>query len=227
MVKAYEYSKGNYVVVDPDELKNAAPEATQTIEIESFVDAAAVDPMYFEKPYYLVPGKRAERGYVLLREVLFESRKIGIARVVIRTRQYLAAVLAHDNALVLNLLRFPQEIVAAKDLPLPGRNEKKFAAKPREREMARALLESMTTEWKPSDYKDEFRTKLRRLLEARARKHKGTVHRERTSHAVLEASNVVDFMALLKKSLARQDSAPATKRATRGRTRRHRARSRA
>lgn len=227
VVKAYEYSKGNYVVVDTEELKNAAPEATQTIEIESFVDADAVDPMYFEKPYYLVPGKRAERGYVLLREVLRDSGKFGIARVVIRTRQYLAALLAHEDALVLNLLRFPQEIVTAEDLPLPAMKDKKFAAKPREREMAQALLESMATEWKPSDYKDEFRIKLRKLLEARASKHKGTVHREKTPHAEPQASNVVDFMALLKKSLARQSSATQTKATGRRRARRRRAGGRA
>lgn len=220
IVKAYEYSKGSYVVVDPEELKNAAPEATQTIEIESFVDAVAIDPMYFEKPYYLVPAKRAEKGYVLLREVLRESGKLGIARVVIRTRQYLAALFAHEQALVLNLLRFPQEIVAADDLPLPARNSKKFAVKPRELEMAQALVESMTTAWKPSDYKDEFRTKLRKLLETRASRHKGTVHREKPSRSEPEASNVVDFMALLKKSLARKHPAPPAKKTPRRRARR-------
>lgn len=227
VVKAYEYSKGNYVVVDVDELKSAAPEATQTIEIESFVDADAIEPMYFEKPYYLVPGKRAERGYVLLREVLRDSRKFGIARVVIRTRQYLAALLAHDNALVLNLLRFPQEIVDAEDLPLPATSDRKFAAKPREREMAQALLESMAAEWKPAHYKDEFRTKLRKLLEARARKRKGTVRREKAHHAEPPASNVVDFMALLKKSLARRPSAAPAKVAGRRRARGRRAGGRA
>ena len=101
IVKAFEYSKGNYVVVDPDEIKQAAPEATQAIEIESFVDADSIDPMYFDKPYYLVPAARAEKGYVLLREALRDSRKLGIARVVTRTRQYLAALLAQGDALVL------------------------------------------------------------------------------------------------------------------------------
>lgn len=211
IVKAFQYSKGNYVVVDPDEIKQAAPEATQTIEIESFVDADSIDPMYFDKPYYLVPAKRAEKGYVLLREALRDSRKLGIARVVIRTRQYLAALLAQGDALVLDLLRFPQEIVDASDLDLPERGEKKYAPKPRELEMASALLESMATEWKPADYKDEFRDKLRKLLEARARKHEGTVHETPAQHEAPQGSNVVDFMALLKKSLDRKAPAKPTK----------------
>jgi DNA end-binding protein Ku len=227
VVKAFEYSKGNYVVVDPDELKEAAPEATQTIDIESFVEADEIDPMYFEKPYYLVPGKRAEKGYVLLREVLRKSRKLGIARVVIRTRQYLAALFAHEDALVLNLLRFPQEIVSTEGLGLPAQSNTKFAAKPRELEMAEALLESMAIKWKPSDYKDEFRTKLRKLLDTRAAKRKGTVHRETPKHAEPEASNVVDFMSLLKDSLAKKGAkAPAkktTRRQTRARTSKKRA----
>ena len=218
IVKAFEFSKGNYVVVDPDELKDAAPEATQTIDIESFVDADEIDPMYFDKPYYLVPGKRAERGYVLLREVLRKSRKLGIARVVIRTRQYLAALFAHGDALVLDLLRFPQEIVSADDLGLPSQDNKKFAAKPRELEMAQTLLESMAVTWKPSDYKDEFRTKLRKMLESQAAKHKGTVHREKAGHAEPQGSNVVDFMALLKDSLAKKGAKAPAKKAARRQT---------
>ena len=141
-------------------------------------------------------------------------------------RAFMARSLQGSVAM-LNLLRFPQEIVTAEDLPLPAMKDKKFAAKPREREMAQALLESMATEWKPSDYKDEFRIKLRKLLEARASKHKGTVHREKTPHAEPQASNVVDFMALLKKSLARQSSATQTKATGRRRARRRRAGGRA
>jgi hypothetical protein len=94
IVKGFEYSKGSYVVIDEEDLRKAAPESTETVDIEAFVDRADIDPMYFEKPYYLVPGKKAEKGYVLLREVLEKTGKIGIARVVIRTRQYLAALSA-------------------------------------------------------------------------------------------------------------------------------------
>jgi DNA end-binding protein Ku len=120
IVKGFEYSKGNYVVIDEKEIRKAAPESTETVEIEAFVERDAIDPMYFERPYHLVPGKKAEKGYVLLREVLEKTGRIGIARVVIRTRQYLAALLPLDNALVLDVMRFPQEIVQPDEMSLPA-----------------------------------------------------------------------------------------------------------
>src|SRR5476649_724365 len=102
IVKAFEYEKGNYVVIPEQELRAAAPEMTETVEIEAFVERDAISPMYFEKPYFLVPGKKAEKGYVLLREVLRRTGKVGIARVVIRTRQYFAMLMPREDALVLN-----------------------------------------------------------------------------------------------------------------------------
>jgi len=98
IVKAYEYDKGSYVVLDEADIKSAAPESHETVEVESFVDASQIDPRYFEKPYLLVPGKKAEKGYVLLRETLRSTGKVGIARVVVRTREYLCAVMPHEHA---------------------------------------------------------------------------------------------------------------------------------
>jgi DNA end-binding protein Ku len=207
IVKAFEYSKGNYVVVDEEELRKAAPEATETVDIEAFVDQASVDPVYFEKPYYLVPGKKAEKGYVLLREVLRRTGKVGIARVVIRTRQYLAMLMPRHDALVLNLLRFAQEIVPADEFTFPSGALTKYRINATELRMAEELLKSMTDTWNPADYKDEFRDKLRKLIQSRVNKAKGKVT------LVMEggekppenaATNVVDFMALLKKSLAKK-----------------------
>ena len=105
IVKAFEYDKGNYVVLEPEDIKSAAPESHHAIEVESFVDASAIGPQYFEKPYVLVPAKKAEKGYVLLREALARTGKIGIARVVIRTRENLCAVMPQDNALLLLMMR--------------------------------------------------------------------------------------------------------------------------
>jgi DNA end-binding protein Ku len=203
VVKAYEYSKGNYVVVDEEDLKAAAPDVTETVELEAFVDAKSIDPMYFEKPYYLVPGKRAEKGYVLLRELLQKTGKVGIARVVIRTRQYLAMMFPKKDALVLDLLRFPQEIVEMEEYSFPSGKSAKYKVNPRELKMAETLLDSMIAEWNPDDYKDEFRAKLHGLLNSRIAKHKGTVRRsdEKTANAPDATTNVVDFMSLLKKSL--------------------------
>jgi DNA end-binding protein Ku len=214
VVKAYEYSKGNYVVVKEDELRKIAPEATESVDIESFVDQASIDPMYFEKPYYLVPPKKSEKGYVLLREALKRTGKVGIARVVIRTRQYLAMMFPHEDALVLNLLRFPQEIVAAKEFHFPSGALAKYRITAAELKMAEDLLKSMSGDWKPAQYKDEFRDKLRKLLQKRVDKAHGTLSisekdTEETGDA--KSTNVVDFMALLKKSLASKGAAKVGK----------------
>lgn len=204
IVKAYEYAKGSYAVIDEKELKRAAPESTETVDIEAFVDADAIDERYFEKPYVLVPGKRASKGYVLLRETLKKTRKVGIAKLVIRTRQYLAMLKPHDRALVLILLRFPQEIIdtADYDLPKSGASGERITA--RELDMAAKLVESMSADWKPGDYKDDFRDKLRKIVEASIKKGRGRAapKLESVEAETDTSTNVVDFMSLLEKSLA-------------------------
>lgn len=225
IVKAFEYSKGNYVVVEEEELRKAAPEATETVDIETFVDQDSIDPMYFEKPYYLVPGKKAEKGYVLLREVLRRTGKVGIARVVIRTRQYLAMLMPREDALVLNLLRFPQEIVAADELSFPSGALTKYRISATELRMGEDLLKSMSGKWNAADYKDEFREKLRKLIQKHVDKEHGTITFADKGEKLPEhaATNVVDFMALLKKSLAAKSAprahakAPAKKKRARKR----------
>lgn len=214
IVKGFEYSKGSYVVIDEDEIRKEAPEATEAVEIEAFVARAAINPMYFEKPYYLVPGKKAEKGYVLLREVLSKTDKVGIARVVIRTRQYLAAMMPLDDALILNLMRFPQELVQPDEFSLPAGTAKSYRVTPKEVEMAAQLLDSMTVQWNPEDYADEFRVRLRKLIDDRVAKQTGKkvkaakVPVAAPPHA---STNVVDFMALLKRSLEKKGDAGAGK----------------
>src|SRR3954469_24633299 len=194
VVKAFEFQKGNYVVVDEQELRKAHPEATETVEIEAFVDRDSIDPRYFEKPYYLVPGKKAEKGYVLLREVLKKSDKVGIAKVVIRTRQYLAAVMPLEKALILNLMRFPQELIPADEYALPDASPAKYRISPKELEMGTSLMESMSVDWKPADYKDDFRDKLREIINeqvaSRGKKRRG---KPEPATSAPQASNVVDF----------------------------------
>ncbi|MGP1309944.1 MAG: non-homologous end joining protein Ku, partial [Phycisphaerales bacterium] len=164
IVKGYEYDDGNYVVFGKDELKDVAPEATKAVEIEAFVDLADIDALFFDKPYYLEPGKKGEKGYVLLRDAMRESGKAGIARVVIRTREYLAAMTARDDAIVLNLLRYQQEIRPLADLDLPGSAEDVGVTK-QETMMASTLINSMTREWDPSEYHDEYREALMGWIE--------------------------------------------------------------
>jgi DNA end-binding protein Ku len=213
IVKAYEYDKNSYVVLDDADIKAAAPESHEAVEIEAFVDAGAINPAYYEKPYILVPGKKAEKGYVLLRDTLVKTAKVGIARVVIRTREYLAAVMPQDHALVMILLRYPQELVDVDDFNIPAKSASEYRVTAKELEMARHLIESMAGKWKPADYRDEFRARLHKVIEKRM-KQKGVVSRPEEPEAHLPenaATNVVDFMSLLKKSIETKHRTPARK----------------
>ena len=214
IVKAYEYDKGSYVVLDEADIKAAAPESHEAVEIEAFVDADSITPSYFEKPYILVPGKKAEKGYVLLRETLQRTGKIGIARVVIRTREYLSAVMPQGDALVMILLRYPQELVDATQFNLPEGKLADYRISDKELDMAKQLIESMAGEWKPDAYRDEFRERLHDVIEKRL-KQKGVVEAPEEEAKLPEnaATNVVDFMSLLKKSIDTKQRTPAVRKA--------------
>lgn len=214
IVKAFEYDKGSYVVLEPDDIKSAATDRRESIDVEAFVDNDAIGPEYFEKPYYLVPGKKAEKGYVLLRETLRKTNRIGIGRVVVRTREYLCAILPRDDALVLILLRYPQELVDVDTYKFPSADAKKYRVTPAELKMAEQLVTSMSGKWNPADYKDEFRERLTKVIEKRM-KSKGVVKNPDIDSDVPEdaATNVVDFMSLLKKSLQTNKRTPAKKHA--------------
>lgn len=212
IVKAFEYSKGNYVTVEKEDIQSAAPESHESVEVEAFVDAGSINHRYFEKPYILVPGKKAEKGYVLLRETLKASKKIGIARVVIRTREYLCAVMPEEDALVLILLRYPQELADPADYKLPTGKASQYRITPKEMEMAKQLISSMSGKWAPDDYHDEFRERLQAIIQKRV-KAKGATTKIVESSAEPEdaATNVVDFMSLLQKSLDSKKRTPASK----------------
>lgn len=211
IVKAFEYDKGNYVVLDEDDFKAAASEGKESVEISGFVDESEIDTRYFDKPYVLVPGKKAEKGYVLLRDTLADLGKVGIARVVVRTREYLCMVKPLDEALLLILLRFPQELVAMDEYQLPKGKPSDYRVQKAELAMARELIESMSTPWNPADYKDEYRDRLTKIIEKRMKQsgRKATVVEDEYEPAEDEATNVVDFTALLKKSLASNRRTPA------------------
>ncbi|MGH8078267.1 MAG: Ku protein, partial [Lysobacter sp.] len=204
-----EYDKGSYVVLEASDIAEAASENKEMIVLEAFVDQAAISPAYLEKPYVLVPGKKAEKGYVLLREVLKKSKRVGVGRVVIRTREYLSMVIPQDDALMLILMRFPQELVDTADYKIPEGGAAKWKITPKEMEMAQTLLESMAEEWKPDAYKDEFRERLTAVIKRRI-KAKGATTKieEEGEHEPAEAAtNVVDFMALLQQSLKKKAAA--------------------
>lgn len=212
IVKAFEYDKGSYVVIEEEDIKSAAPESHETVEVEAFVDAGMIAPQYFEKPYVLVPARKAEKGYVLLRETLKTMKQIGIARVVIRTREYLAAVVPQDDALMLLLLRYPQELVDPADYKLPEGKPSSYRISAKEMNMARQLIDSMSGKWKPDDYHDEFRARLEAVIKKKM-KSKGAIAKAEEEPEVAEdaATNVVDFMSLLQKSIASNKRTPAKK----------------
>jgi len=213
IVKAFEYDKGSYVVIEEGDIKSAAPESHETVEVEAFVDAGAIAPQFFEKPYVLVPAKKAEKGYVLLRETLKTTKQIGIARVVIRTREYLAAVMPQGDALMLLLLRYPQELVDPTDYKLPEGKAGSYRITAKEMEMAKQLIGSMSGKWAPGDYRDEFRARLEAVIRKKM-KSKGAIAKaeDNEPEAAEDATtNVVDFMSLLQKSIASNKRTPAKK----------------
>lgn len=202
IVQAFEYEKGNYVVLSKDDIASVAPEGKESIEIEAFVGSDSISPVYFEKPYYLLPGKKAEKGYVLLREVLRQYGRVGIGHVVIRTRRYLCALLPIEDRLVLDLLRYRQEIVDPGQFEFPEKDLKKFRISAAELDMAEKLVDSMTISWKPEKYIDDHRKRLHDLVEKRLKLKNNIIHEQKKMAGPDDsATNVVDFMALLKKSL--------------------------
>ncbi|MFQ6310704.1 Ku protein [Lysobacter capsici] len=206
IVKAFEYDKGSYVVIEEADIAAASPDNKESVDIDTFVDADSIGAQFFEKPYILEPGKKAEKGYVLLREVLKRSGKVGIGRVVIRTREYLAAVMPHGEALLLMILRYAQELVDPADYKLPEGGLAKWKISPREIDMAEQLIKSMSSQWQPDSYKDDFRQRLHKVIEQRV-KSKKVVRGKDTDDAKLPenaATNVIDFAELLKRSLSKK-----------------------
>jgi DNA end-binding protein Ku len=208
IVKGYQYEKGEYVVVTNEDFKQANVEATQTVDIVAFVNAASVAPYYFDTPYYLEPGKRGEKGYTLLREVLRRTGKIGIANVVIRSRQHLAALIPLERMLLMNTVRFSNEIRPMSDLNLPeagmdGLTEKEMA-------MAERLVEDMTEDWNPEEYKDTYTDDLMARIEARIKS--GETHtitpQSSDSAEPRRGAEVIDLVSLLRRSLDKKGKEP-------------------
>lgn len=213
IVKAFEYDKGSYVVLEESDIAAAAPDRKETIDIDTFVDVSEIGPEYFEKPYVLEPASKAEKGYVLLREVLARTGKVGIGRVVIRTREYLAAVLPKGDALVMMVLRFAQELVDPEEYKLPEGASTKWKITPREVEMAEQLIESMSGKWDPAGFKDDFRERLQDVIEKRVRAKQVVQPEAEEDERPPEgaATNVIDFAELLKRSLAKKGGKGATR----------------
>jgi DNA end-binding protein Ku len=205
IVKGYEYDKGEYVVLTDADFEAANVEATQTIDIVGFVDATHIPTLYYDAAYFLAPTKPGRKAYALLREVLEREGKVGIAKVVIRTRQHLAALTPYADALALILMRFADELRDPKELDLPGRNLKELGVSRKEIDMAEALVSGMAEEWRPAQYRDEYRDDLLRLIEKRAKDGQlNTISGEKPKKRRAKRPEVVNLADLLKQSVLAQ-----------------------
>lgn len=201
IVKGVEYEKGNYVVISDDEIKSAHPKATQTVDIVAFVDAKDISFLYIDTPYYLTPDRRGEKVYALLRETLIETGKVGIANVVLRNKQHLAVVMPLGKALVMNTLRWADEVRGVEYLEM--KDEALNAdLNPRELDMAKRLVEDMSEEWNPEQYKDTFQDKIMDLVETKAREGKIEAVGGPEEAVDRRTADVIDLTELLKRSLA-------------------------
>lgn len=215
IVKGYEYEKGEYVVLTEADIKKANVESTQTIDILSFVEAEEITPIYYDQPYYLTPAKGGDKVYLLLRETLKKAGKVGIAQVVIRTKQHLAALIVVDDVIVLNLVRYPEEIRPMDELTIPVANSKKTQVSDKEIKMALSLVNEMTEPWDPSQYKDTFKQDLLALIKKKVKAGQTHVLTEPDADedAAPKSGNVVDLMALLKNSIGNKSTPSLKKRA--------------
>jgi DNA end-binding protein Ku len=193
LVKGYEYSKGHFVVLTKEDFQAAAVEKTRTVDIIDFVKAEEIDDRFFETPYYLVPAKGGERAYALLREAIRESGRIGIAKFILRDAQHLAAVEVIEEAIVLSVMRFADELVDVKQFELPAVQ----SVRKQELDMAKALVNSLAADWDPSKYTDQYRENLLRIIQG---KMKGK-HVELEPEAEPRQAEVVDLMERLRRSL--------------------------
>ena len=198
IVKGFEYERGRYVILKEDDFAKVRIESTHSIDITDFVDLTQVDPKFFYKPYFLEPQKGGEKAYALLHKALAGTGKIGIAKVVISNREYLASVKPDGLFLVLDLMHFASEILAPEEL----KNGSATAITDKELKMAQSLVESMSTPWEPEKYRDEYRNAMMEIIEQKAQ-HKEVAKKPAPA---MRTTNVVDLVKVLQESLNRNQS---------------------
>jgi DNA end-binding protein Ku len=203
VVKGYEYEKGEYVVLTDEDFRRATVEASRTIDIETFVDRDAIAPYYFDTPYFLVPDKAGERVYTLLREALEQSKKLAVATFVLRSRQHVAALMPVEKTIVLNTLRYSEEIQPHPDV-IEAVSKKSAAASSRELSMALKLVDEMSEKWNPEQFKDTYRDDLMKRIQEKVKAgqtHALTQPDEAATAPRAAGGKVVDLMSLLERSL--------------------------
>jgi len=201
LVKGYEFQKGHFVVVTKEDFQAAAVEKTRTIDIVDFVKSDEIDDRFFETPYYLLPAKGGERAYALLREAIRQSGRVGVAKFILRDAQHLAAVEAIDNALVLTIMRFSDELVETSAFEFPG----DAGIRKPELDMAKSLVNSLAAEWDPTKYTDQYRENLLKLIQAKLKGKKVDLEEA----AEPRQAQVVDLMERLRRSLEQSGARPS------------------
>ena len=200
IVKGYEYEKDQFVVLKEEDFKRVDVDGTQTVDIMDFVSLKDINPIHFNKPYYMEPQKGGQRAYVLLHDALATTGKVGIAKVVIKTREHLAAVKPNDGGLMLELMHFAEELVEPSEFQFP----REIKVRNGEIEMAKELINRMTRKWDPMAYKDDYKAALMKLIEAKVEKGESGLPKAKRQR---RATNVIDLTEILKKSLRESASA--------------------
>jgi DNA end-binding protein Ku len=203
LVEGYEYKDEAYAVLSRDELKKIHPEATQSINIIEFVDIKDIKAEYFEKPYYLEPSKKGKRAYAILRESLRNTKKAGIAKVVLRNREHLAALMVDEKAIILQLLRFPDELIPQTKLDFPELGLAALDIKKAEITMAETLIKKMSVKWNPKKYHDDYQKDLLKYITEKI-KLGGKMPKTQPAKTSSKSAEVFDIMALLKKSVEKK-----------------------
>ena len=212
IVKGVEYEKGRYVVLSEEDIRSAHPLSTQTIDIFAFVDSKQIPLQNIDTPYYLAPDKRGGKVYALLRETLSKTGKVALARVVLHTRQHLATVMPLESALVLVMLRWPAEVRSLDQLELGSEVTKPDLAKG-ELEMAKRLVEDMSADWTPEEYRDSFEDKIMALVEQKANEGKIEIVETATGEEERRTADVIDLTELLKRSLGARNAGKTAEKA--------------
>jgi len=212
IVRGYEYEKDRYVVLTDEEIRAANPESTQTVDILAFVEAPEISFLYLDTPYYLAPDRKGEKVYALLRDAMKESGKVGVASVVLHNRQHLAALIPVGPVLALNTLRWSEEVRSLDEFRLPDESAKKSGVTTRELDMAKKLIDDMSSTWDPSGYKDTFRDDILALVDKKVRAGKiEEVMDIETPRESRPSADILDLSDLLKRSLGRGKAKPAAR----------------
>jgi len=203
IVRGYEYEPDEYVILTDADIASANVKASKTVEIVEFVDQKEIDPVFYDKPYFLEPLKKDSKSYALLRSVLEKTGKVGIARVVLRTREYVAALLVREGVMVLNLLRYPSELRDPKDIEVPG----DVTVSAAELKMAERLVQGMTGKWNPKQFQDQYREEVMKMIERRVKAGQTeTIGSAEEGEEGRPSAEIRDLMPLLKKSLETHDT---------------------